>query len=173
MKKWLLSFLAALLFFAFILPLFLPNKYSVERSIVINKSRDDVYSKIINLEAWPEWSPWNAMDPEAEYQVVGPEGVVGTFSTWKGEKIGSGKQTLTQLVDPELVVFAIEFHETQQGLAQSSFTLSETENGTNVTWAIQGELTYPLERYFGLMMDSMLGKEFEKGLSSLKANLEQ
>ena len=33
---------------------------------------------------------------------------------------------------------------------------------------MEGELGYPISRYMGLMMDGMLGKDFEQGLASLK-----
>lgn len=173
MKKWLFGFLGFIFFLVLIVPLFLPSHFSVERSITINKSRKDVYSKIINLETWPEWSPWFAMEPEADYQVQGIPGIVGAVASWKGKKIGAGKQTLTQLVEPEFVLFNLEFTEPQQSKAQSSFTITEEGESSHILWKMDGALSYPLERYFGLLMDGMIGKDFEKGLLSLKANLEQ
>jgi hypothetical protein len=42
-----------------------------------------------------------------------------------------------------------------------------------VTWTIKGNLGYPVERVFGLFMESMLGPTCEKGLANLKKVSEQ
>ena len=42
-----------------------------------------------------------------------------------------------------------------------------------MTWMIEGHLGYPVERVFGLFMESMLGPTFEKGLANLKKVSEQ
>ena len=43
-----------------------------------------------------------------------------------------------------------------------------TEEGTRATWANEGEVGYPLGRYFGLFLDGMMGPDFERGLKNLK-----
>jgi hypothetical protein len=37
-----------------------------------------------------------------------------------------------------------------------------------VTWTIKGHLGYPVEKVFGLFMESILGPTCEKGLANLK-----
>ena len=47
-------------------------------------------------------------------------------------------------------------------------------SGTRVTWTNEGDMgTNPVNRYFGLMMDSMVGPDFEAGLKNLKALAER
>ena len=56
--------------------------------------------------------------------------------------------------------------------AVNLWSFEPTANGTRVTWADSGELPYPIGRYFGLGLESMLGPQFEHGLESLKARVE-
>jgi hypothetical protein len=42
------------------------------------------------------------------------------------------------------------------------------DGGTRVTWEMIGENDGVIGRYFGLMMESMVGPSFEQGLSRLK-----
>ena len=44
---------------------------------------------------------------------------------------------------------------------------------TKVTWSNEGDLgANPINRYFGLMMDRMMGPDFEEGLNNLKRAVE-
>ena len=54
----------------------------------------------------------------------------------------------------------------------SSNEFNETETGTKITWAFEGTLSYPVEKWFGLFMDKSLGSQFETGLSNFKLLVE-
>ena len=46
--------------------------------------------------------------------------------------------------------------------------------GTRVTWTNEGDMGgSPVNRYFGLLMDRMVGPDFEAGLSNLKGLAEK
>jgi effector-binding domain-containing protein len=48
--------------------------------------------------------------------------------------------------------------------------LASVSGGTQVTWSLDTDLgAGPIWRYFGLMMDRWVGKDFERGLVNLKA----
>ena len=45
---------------------------------------------------------------------------------------------------------------------------SETDSVTNVKWVMEGDMgNNPIKKYFGLMMDKMMGPDFENGLKNL------
>jgi effector-binding domain-containing protein len=53
--------------------------------------------------------------------------------------------------------------------SRSDFTFEEIPEGTKVTWSLDiPHLSYPVERYFGLMMPKMMKKFFKSGLENLK-----
>jgi hypothetical protein len=52
--------------------------------------------------------------------------------------------------------------------------LAPDGSGTRVTWTNEGDMgSSPINRYFGLMMDSMVGPDFDAGLRNLKALAER
>ena len=59
-------------------------------------------------------------------------------------------------------------------VCQGAMTYDPLEDGeTKVTWTMSGDMATPvLGGYFVLMMDSMVGQTFEKGLTNLKNTVE-
>ena len=46
----------------------------------------------------------------------------------------------------------------------------ETATGSRVTWTVTSDMGFnPIFRIFGLFMDRMLGKTYERGLSNIAA----
>ena len=167
-----MKILAALIAAAMIIPAILPSHFNVEREIIINSPREDAFSYLVNLESWQEWSPWLAQEPTAEHSFHGTPGVVGSYTQWNGEVIGAGKQTLTTIEEPKYLEMKLEFTKPNQSEATGYMKFSDTAEGVQIIWGIKGELSYPVERVMGPFMDSMIGKEFETGLNSLKGRLE-
>jgi hypothetical protein len=60
-------FVALILALLFITAL-MPKMYSVERTIIINKSVKDVMTRIGNLNEYALWNPWQQADPAAKKQ---------------------------------------------------------------------------------------------------------
>jgi effector-binding domain-containing protein len=99
----------------------------------------------------------------------GPESGVGAKQSWVGDpkKVGSGSEIITESVPYDRVTVALDFG--AQGKATSGFTLASEGDDTRVVWGMDADMGKgPVGRYFGLMMDRMAGKDFEKGLASLK-----
>jgi hypothetical protein len=70
----------------------------------------------------------------------------------------------------ELVRIKLEFIRPWESTSPTSFTFKPVEGGTQVTWAMEGTHNF-MGKAFGLVMDmdAMLGKDFDKGLASMKA----
>jgi hypothetical protein len=168
MFKYVISFLV----FSVIFLVLLPNKFTVERSIVIHDKRENVYSELVNLEAWKEWSPWIKKDPQAIFNFQGIPGVVGSSNTWDGKIIGSGTQVLEEIEEPKYLKMKLIFTQPKKSNALSTFEILEIEAGSKVIWKIEGNLSNPIERVWGLFMNYMIGHDLEEGLNSLKARLE-
>ena len=41
-----------------VISLFLPSRYRVERSLVMQAKADAVYAQISVLKSWPDWTAW-------------------------------------------------------------------------------------------------------------------
>jgi effector-binding domain-containing protein len=97
---------------------------------------------------------------------------VGAKLHWSGnDKVGSGTQLITASTPDRSVASDIDFG--KMGVAKSTILLDPQDSSTRVTWTLDVDVgASPIGRYFGLMMDRMIGKDYERGLSKLKALVE-
>ncbi len=108
------------------------------------------------------------MEPSAKVTVSGPIGKEGHMYKWTGDKTGEGQMKITQVVPFSLVDIDLNFIKPFESKADTKFTIEPAASGNKVTWAMNGENKSIIERWFGLTMDEMIGKDFESGLANLK-----
>jgi len=172
----LMKFLRVLIGLAIILAalsFLLPRHAHVERSVVIAAPAPTVFAYVNDLHQFNKWSPWAQIDPATQYTFTGPESGVGATMTWQSEHphVGSGSQEIIESVPNEHVTTLLQFGD--EGDARSRMELEPEANGTRVTWNFDTDLGFnPLSRYFGLMLDSMVGSNYEQGLAMLKSLVE-
>lgn len=148
----------------------LPDTARVERSILIDAPPAAVFPFVNGFERFNEWSPWARLDPQTQYQRQGPATGVGARQAWLSENrgVGSGSQEIVESVPDERVRMKVEFTGFS-GENYATISLAPEGEGTRVRWAYEtafhGNL---LNRYFGLMLDRMLGPDYEQGLVNLK-----
>ena len=152
--------------------LLLPSDSHVDRSTTINASPAKVFSVVNNMKKSNEWSPWFDIDPNTEYSYEGPDAGVGAKMSWKSDHkdVGSGSQWIVESVPNEKVGLNLRFEGFEDD-ANAAISLSEEGEGTKVTWSFDSKMK-GLYKFFGLMMDGMLGPQYEKGLASLKSYVE-
>lgn len=163
---------AVVLFIAFVATR--PGRYRVERSAVIAAPAESVYGAVADLRRWAEWSPWEKLDPQMKKEYVGAPGVAGSSYYWSGNKqVGEGRLTLVEGSAPSRIVYRLEFLKPWKSEATSEFTFSPEGTATRVTWAMSGRADF-VAKFFHLFMnmDSMIGRDFEKGLAALKEDVE-
>lgn len=158
-----------------ILSLIAPKTYKVSRSIAIEKPKGDIFAYLLSLKNMDEWSPWAKKDPNMEKTFTGTDGEVGCVSSWIGNKeVGEGEQEITKIIDGERIESELRFLKPWKSTSDAFLICEEIEKGTKVTWGFSGKNKFPMNIMFLFMsMDKMIGKDFEEGLSSLKAVLEK
>ncbi|GIX35013.1 MAG: hypothetical protein KatS3mg126_0792 [Lysobacteraceae bacterium] len=145
----------------------LPDRAVVERDIRIERPPATVYALLDGFGRFNEWSPWRDYDPSALYEISGPEHGVGARMRWSGAK-GSGVQEIVEVEPPHRIVVALDFGE--QGTALSRFLLTPAGGGTRLTWQLESDARGSwLGRWFNLLLDRMVGPDYERGLAALKA----
>ena len=155
-----------------IIAIFLPSEYEVERSIEINKPVGLVYGYVSDFNNFRDWNPWSPMEVGHSFEVIGDSGSVGQKYSWEGKIIGSGNMVFTEFQNNQIVRLDINFLSPEQGMGVVDWIFEGNNVNTKVTWKLVGEAGYPMGRYFGLMMDEFLGKNFEDGVKKLKENCE-
>ena len=171
--KRLLLGIGILLALLAIVGLFLPDRYHVERSIVVNAPPEAVFTKVNTLKTWPEWTAWTkAKYPDMEVKFSGPDAGVGSVYQWSGKSSGIGSLKISAMEPAKRVIYDLDF-ENGKYLSVGSIMLTPEGTATKVTWVDEGALGgNPINRWFGLMMDSMMGPDFETGLKNLKQQSE-
>ena len=152
---------------------FLPGTYRVERSVTIIASSSEIYPYLNSLKKWPEWTAWTVTKyPDMKVSFAGPESGVGAVYRWDGKSSGQGTLKLTQSSATNGVFFDLSF-EHDKYLSKGSILMELSDDGVEVIWTNEGDLgRNPVNRYFGLFMDRMMGPDFQLGLENLKRKLE-
>jgi len=147
----------------------LPRQVHVERSTTIAAPAATVFALVDGFSMFNQWSPWYGLDPSAQYDFKGPSHGVGARMTWQGDAstVGSGSQEIIESRPYSLIKSSLDLG--SQGVATAQFSLTPVGNETRVTWSLDTDFGMnPVGRYFGLMMDKMVGPDYEKGLWGLK-----
>lgn len=161
--------LAALVGLFLIVGFFLPRNVIVEREVVINAPPEAVYPHISSLQAFSEWSPWGDLDPEMQVTYSGSDTGVGNVMEWTSDhpNVGTGRQEIVETVENRSVRTALDFGD--MGTAQAWWQLEPEGTGTRVVWGLDADMgSGPIGRWFGLMMDGLVGADYERGLARLQ-----
>lgn len=124
------------------------------------------------LNAMPrmqEWLAWKVLYPDMQRSHDGPETGIGSKLSWASQRrdVGTGTQIITASVENERVETDLDFG--PMGTVVAWFALDPNGDATDVTWGFTGDRgNSPMDRYFGLMMDGMLGRHDEAGLAKQK-----
>ena len=168
--KWLLLIVAGLAIIFLVGAYALPRSVTVERTVVIAATPDQVFPYVNSLQRTEEWSPWLALDPDTKLEYSGPGEGVGNRLEWSSdhERVGSGTQEITASIPDKRVETALDFG--AMGAATAYFNLEAKGDGTEVTWGLVSNLGInPVARWMGLMLDNWIGADYEKGLANLAA----
>ncbi len=161
---WLVVLIALLIVVAYLLP----GTYKVERSTLIKADKGMIFDMVCDFENWELWTPWSSeMDSNAVIETIG-SCEVGSVQKWDGEEMGKGEMKVTEIVPGEKILWELGFEGVSQKMKVGMYFEAEGDEWL-VTWTAEGELGYnPIFRYYGLMIDSELGEDYEIGLQQLK-----
>jgi effector-binding domain-containing protein len=172
--KWLVLGVAGVILALIAVGFALPDTARIERSVVVNARPATVFTVLNGFRQFNRWSPWAKYDPGAKTVIEGPEFGVGAKQSWAGDEasVGSGSQEIIASVPNERIDMKLIFAGFDSDNV-ASYVLKPSGAGTEITWSYEtnarGNI---LGRYFNLMLDSMLGKDYDDGLASLKTLVE-
>jgi uncharacterized protein YndB with AHSA1/START domain len=145
------------------------NEFEVVREATIPAPPATVFGLLADFHRWPEWSPWEELDPDMQRTHSGAPSGVGAVYEWDGNrKAGKGRMGITSADAASRVQIALQFLKPFKSNNTATFELVERDGGTHVTWRMVGPKTL-MTRVMGVFMsmDKMVGRDFEKGLARL------
>ncbi len=164
----ILGGLAALVVALLLAAFFFPREYRIERTITINAKVETVFPLFADLKRWKDWGAWQERDPGMKTSYSEKSAEVGAWSTWESKSEGNGRMTITTLEPLKRVVYKLEFPDMDMG-SIGSMTVEAAGGGVKVSWVDAGDLGMnPVHRWFGLFLDKLIGKDFDRGLQNLK-----
>ena len=168
--------LAILIAIPLIIALFVKKDYAVEREVVINRSKEEVFTYVKYLKNQDNYSVWATMDPQMKKSYRGTDGTPGFVSAWESDKddVGKGEQEIKAIKEGERLDFELRFLEPFEA-KDDAYMITEavSPTQTKVKWGFTGRMNYPMNFMLLCMdMEGMIGGDLEKGLSKLKSNLE-
>lgn len=172
LKKLIIA-LAGLLVLLVGVGLLLPKTAHVERSIVVQAPAANVFTVLNGFRLFNRWSPWADIDPNAKTTFEGAETGVGAKMSWSGNgDVGTGSQEIIESTPHSSIKLRLTFGDFP-GSFTATYLLAPEGTGTKVTWQFDADYgSSILGRYFGVLSDSMLGPDYEKGLARLKTFVE-
>lgn len=175
--KTLLLVIVGILALVLIVALFVHKDYAVEREIVINRPKSEVFDYIKYLKNQDNFSVWANMDPNMKKEYKGTDATVGFVSSWDSEQkgVGKGEQEIKSIAEGERIDYELRF---KKPFEATDYAYLVTENAsdvsTKVKWGFTGKMSYPMNIMLLFMnMDAMLGKDLDTGLHNLKGVLEK
>ncbi len=145
----------------------LPASYTVQRTVTVNADPARIHALVGDLQRWPEWSPWAKADPSVSSTYGEATTGVGAHQSWTSDN-GGGELTFTAC-DPRTGISYDMILDRGKYTVTATMAYQPGPDGTTVVWSMTGHNgNNPFSRYFGLMMDPMVGPMFEDGLNRLK-----
>jgi len=154
----------------------IPNTLEVTRSTTVERPRAAVFAMMNDLRIAKEWSPYYAIDPDAEYSFSGESGQ-GQTMNWSSNlrQGGRGRMSIVTSIENEEVESLLEIID--RARLNSRLTLARAEGGTVAEWTItarctDGWINVPC-RYMNLILRGEVERQLDNGLARLKTLTEQ
>jgi uncharacterized protein YndB with AHSA1/START domain len=166
--QWTLAVIGVIALAALAVGFFMPAKYEVSRSVVVNAPDARIYDEIADPRLWRKWSVWMQRDPQMDITYSGPPFGQGAKWSWKSKSEGSGNMEFTRVEPNRRVEYSLFFADFNMR-STGEFRLEPEGKATRVTWINRGDVgSNPLKHYLAASMERLVGPDFEGGLANLK-----
>jgi hypothetical protein len=152
-----------------------PDTFSVKRVVSIKAPPEKIAAMITDFHQWGSWSPWEHLDPNMKRTYSGAPTGKGAIYEWEGNKdVGKGRMEIIDANAPTKTVIKLDFLQPFESHNTTEFSLTPQGDMTNVSWDMTGPMPF-ISKIMSVFisMDSMIGKDFDKGLANMKATAEK
>jgi hypothetical protein len=165
--------IAIIIITPFILALFISKEFRVEKEIIINKSKQEVFNYIKFLKNQDHYNKWILTDPDMKKDFRGIDGTLGFVYAWDGKQSGKGEEELKKISEGERIDIELRFIKPFEGIANAYQTTEQVSgNQTKVKWGMNCSNPYP-RNFMNLLMKNIMGKDLVTSLTHLKTVLEK
>ncbi len=177
MIKKLSMFIVIIIAIPLVAALFVHKSYHVEREILIEKPKDEIFNYVKYLKNQNKFSKWANIDPNMISTFRGTDGEVGFVSAWESqhEQVGTGEQEIIAIDEGKRIDFELRFFKPFEATDPAYMIIEEVSpTQTKVKWGFSGHMDYPTNLLFLLMdFEKTIGDDLQMGLDNLKQLQEQ
>jgi hypothetical protein len=151
-----------------------PDDFKYQRSATFKATPAAVFEQVNDFHKWNDWSPWAKMDPNAKGTYEGPTAGKDAKFSWDGNSdVGAGSMTIVESKPDDVVLIKLSFIRPMPGDCDVEMKIQPKGDETSLTWTMTGKNGF-MGKAFGLFVDceEMCGKEFDKGLATMKGIVE-
>jgi Polyketide cyclase / dehydrase and lipid transport len=170
----ILAVVALVIFILVIVIALQPGEFRIARSTKISAPPPVVFAQVNDFRKWQTWNPWGKIDPAMKVSYEGAPAGVGAAYSWSGNnEVGEGRMTIIESRPHELIRVKLEFLKPFAATNTAEFTFKPEANETVTTWSMFGEKNFMAKAiHLFISMEKMIGGQFEKGLTDMKAAAE-
>ena len=155
-----------------LISLFLPSSFKVEKKVIINADKDQIFSQVNDLKSWHNWSTLILKDESffgnKDNYILDNLGR-GTKINWESENKDLGKCSLEILnsspsdsLDIELNIGSYTFN--------NNFHFKSINEGIEVVWKSKTDFGFnPIAKFYGLFVDEIISSDIDMSLKRLKS----
>ena len=157
-----------------IIALLTKKEFRIEKQVVINKPKQEVFNYLKLLKNQENYSVWVMKDPNINLMYTGTDGTVGATSSWTSndKNVGIGAQEIIKLADGESMDVEIRFEKPFKATNYANTSVTKAGDGqTKVSNVFTGKSKFPMN-IMNLFMDKLVGRDMQKNLENMKVNLE-
>ena len=111
-----------------------PNRFSVQRSMIIHASPEKIFGFIDDFHNWSAWAPQDKEDPTMKRTYSGPARGQGAISEWSSSgSAGRGRMEILQSLAPTRISIKVDFVKPFDAHNLNEFTLEPDGTSTRVS----------------------------------------
>lgn len=168
--------IACILAVILIISAFSNKQLNIERSVVINKPTEEVFSTIRLLRNHDKFNMWMMMDPDMKKEFRGTDGEVGFVYAWDSinqRNVGAGEQKIISIETNRSISYELKFIWPMQDIAAVAMQTNTLADGkTQVVWGFNSTMKFPMN-ILKPLMKKMLSKSLDQSLNNLKTLIER
>ena len=157
--------------------LFTKKDYVIEREVIVNKPKNDVFEYVRFIKNQDFYSKWVMSDPGMKKNYSGIDGTPGFVYAWDSDQkdTGKGEQEIKRIAKGEQVDTEIRFEKPFKNVSQASMAVkNEGSDQTKVKWSFASNMKYPMNiMLLFVNFEKLLGTDMETSLDRLKGILEK
>jgi hypothetical protein len=165
-KYFIILLLSIFVAFGMLGGFFLPKQIEVRNEVLINQSPGNIYSVLVNLKTWQQWSIWSyTIDTSMHYEL---ENELQKM-TWTGNYAGNGSIEFEKKIQDSEVQTVLSLQNDKfnmHGVIRLEIIDNET---TRVSWTNTIMLgNNPLKRYLGSSIQNVVHRDIGECLKGLQ-----